>query len=73
MHTHQHADGKQGSTIFDRKVREVAKRLDITTALVRDVFATYDTISMEWAHANEVEHSQANPRYQVSPLPDGRA
>ena len=62
MHTHQHADGEQGSTIFDRKVCEVAKRLDIATAQVREVFATYDAISMEWAHSDEVERCKASPR-----------
>ena len=55
MQTHQHTDEEQGLTIFDRKVSEVAKRLDIDTAQVRDVFATYDAISMEWAHPDEVE------------------
>lgn len=51
---HQHTNAEQGSTIFDRKVREVAKRLDIPAAQVRDVFAAYDAITMEWAHAPSV-------------------
>lgn len=53
MHMHQHTDAEQGSTIFDMKVREVAKRLDIPAAQVRDVFAAYDAITMEWAHSDE--------------------
>ena len=62
MHMHQHTDTEQGLTIFDRKVFEVARRLDIPTAQVRDVFAAYDAISLEWAHTDEEEASSATPR-----------
>ena len=57
MHTSQHTHAEQGSTIFDRKVREVAKRLDIPAAQVRDVFEAYDAISLEWAHTDEAKSS----------------
>jgi hypothetical protein len=62
MHTSHHTDTEQGPTIFDRKVCEVAKRLDIPTAQVRDVFATYDAISLEWAHTDQEESPSAAPR-----------
>ena len=61
MHTSHHTHTDQGPTIFDRKVGEVAKRLNIPTAQVREVFATYDAISLEWAHTDE-ETSSAIPR-----------
>jgi hypothetical protein len=59
MQTHHHIDAEQGPTIFDRKVREVARRLDIPVAQVREVFAAYDAITMEWAHTEEEEEGSA--------------
>jgi hypothetical protein len=46
-----------GSTVFDRKVQEVAKRLCIPAAQVRDVFAAYDAVTMEWIHGDEADAS----------------
>jgi NADH:ubiquinone oxidoreductase subunit E len=60
MHTHQHTHGEQGSTIFDKKVRAVAMRLGMPVAQVREVFAAYDAITMEWAHTDEEQRSSAS-------------
>jgi len=37
-------------SVFDLKLREVARRLDRSEAQVRAVFGTYDVISLERAH-----------------------
>ena len=62
MQAHQHTDGERGSTIFDRKVRVVATRLGIPMAQVREVFAAYDAISMEWAHTDQQPRSPGQDR-----------
>ena len=55
MCTPEHTDPELGSTIFDRKVHEVAKRLRLPAAQVRDVFAAYDAITLEWVHSDETD------------------
>jgi hypothetical protein len=49
MHTYPHVEERDPS-VFDRKLRGVAKRLDRSEARVRAVFGTYDVISLERAY-----------------------